>query len=471
MKSQKAIKYVVQIGERSGQPVEIINSKQWYISYLDKKDMFLKASEKLGWYPKHMKHRLDNWIKGLNWDWSISRQRHFGVPIPVWYDKTGKIYYADESQLPVDPVADRPKGVPEKVDLIPETDVFDTWFTSGSSPFLAIELMPKETQEELFPMSLRPQAHDIINFWLFYTMAKTQLIHRKNPWKDVIISGWALDPHGRKMSKSKGNVVVPQDMIQKYSADALRFWTAGSKLGDDMPFQEKDLVTGQKTITKLWNASKFVLMHLEDYRYEKVELEILDKWLLAKLQKLVKKCTEHFDAYEYSKAKQEFELFFWQVFTDNYLELAKDRLYNPGKYNKTARKSAQFALYEALLNLLKLIAPVMPYITEEIYQLYFAEKEKEKSIHISHWPEYSESYIYKNAEETGDLVVGILQTVRKFKSEKSLSLKAELSSIIISCSASQRKKLELVLQDIKAITIAEDIEFRESKEFSLEIKN
>ncbi|MBT4858210.1 valine--tRNA ligase, partial [archaeon] len=263
--NQKSITHVVQVGERSGKPVEIINSKQWYISYLDKREEFLKKGEELNWYPEHMKHRLFNWINGLNWDWSISRQRNFGVPIPVWYDKAGKIYYADESQLPVDPTKDRPKGVPDDLELIPESDVFDTWFTSGSSPLLAVELMPKDVQKDLFPMSLRPQAHDIINFWLFYTMAKTNLLYGKNPWTDVTISGWALDPHGKKMSKSKGNVVAPQDMIEKYSADALRYWSAGSKLGDDMPFQEKDLVTGKKTATKLWNASKFALMHLEDF--------------------------------------------------------------------------------------------------------------------------------------------------------------------------------------------------------------
>ena len=469
--SQKAIKHVVQVGERSGKPVEIINSKQWYISYLDKREELLKKGEELNWYPEHMKHRLFNWINGLNWDWSVSRQRNFGVPIPVWYDKDGKIYYADESQLPVDPTKDRPKGVPNDLELIPESDVFDTWFTSGSSPLLAVELMPKDIQKDLFPMSLRPQAHDIINFWLFYTMAKTNLLYGKNPWTDVIISGWALDPHGKKMSKSKGNVVAPQDMIEKYSADALRYWSSGSKLGDDMPFQEKDLVTGKKTATKLWNASKFALMHLEDFKLKSPNLEIIDKWLLTKLQKLIKQATDSFDKYEYSKVKKAVDEFFWQIFCDNYLEFVKDRLYNPNNYHKNARESAQFSLYESVLNVLKMFAPIMPYITEELYQLYFANYESKKSIHITNWPVYNENYVFEDEETTGDLLVEIIAVVRKFKSEKSISLNTELTQITIYCSESDRFKLELILQDIKSVTKAKDIEFGKlSKELEIKIK-
>ncbi len=456
---KEQIEHIVNVGERSGAEVEYIVSKQWYIKYLDKKSLFLEAGSALNWYPKHMKHRLDNWIKGLNWDWSISRQRHYGVPIPVWYDKKGNIYYADESQLPVDPVKDRPLGVSEDIELIPETDVFDTWFTSASTPQIAIELMPKHVQKKLFPMDLRPQAHDIINFWLFYTLAKSRLLYGKNPWKNVIISGWALDPHGRKMSKSKGNVVAPQDMIEKYSADSLRFWAAGSKLGEDMPFQEKDLKTGKKIVTKLWNASKFVLMHLEGFEYEKHDLFPVDKWLLSKLQKLVKACTAHFDNYEYSKAKLEAESFFWNDFCANYLEIVKDRLYNPEKYPEAAKKSAQYVLYESLLTILKLFAPIMPYITEEIYSLYFAKKENKPSIHVSSWPEYSEALVDEAIEKTGDLVMEIISAVRKYKSDKSISLKEEIGVISIDCPDSFRKEIEPFINDIKSVARAKEIEF------------
>jgi valyl-tRNA synthetase len=284
-----------------------------------------------------------------------------------------------------------------------------------------------------------------------------------------MISGWALDPHGKKMSKSKGNVIAPQDMIEKYSADSLRFWAAGSKLGDDLPFQEKDLVTGKKMTTKMWNASKFAIMHLENFEYGKYELEVMDKWLLTKLQKLIKSSTEAMDSYEYSKAKQEAELFFWNVFCDNYLEIVKDRLYNPDKYRKGAKESGQFALYEATLNILKLMAPIMPYITEEVYQLYFAEKEKKKSIHVSLWPQYDQSYIDEEAEKAGDYLVEVLSAARKFKSEKAMSLKQPVRRLVIECKPETRKLLEKVYEDMKAVTMAEDIEFGEAEEFKIEL--
>src|SRR3989344_4589899 len=296
---KEEIEHIVNVGERSGAEVEYIISKQWYVSYLDKKEQFLEASAQLQWHPEHMKHRLDNWIKGLNWDWGFSRQRNFGIPIPVWYDKQGKVYYADEKQLPVDPVKDRPLHAPKEVELIPETDVFDTWFTSASSPFLAINLVEgKPIYQRLFPMSLRPQGHDIINFWLFYTMAKTQLVHHANPWNEVTISGFVLDPKGEKMSKSKGNVIAPQEVIKKFSADAMRFWAATSKLGEDLPYQEKDVLTGQKFVTKLWNASKFALLHLEDNDdtgKERKVTPVFDRWLLSKLHKVIKESTHSFE--------------------------------------------------------------------------------------------------------------------------------------------------------------------------------
>jgi valyl-tRNA synthetase len=308
-------------------------------------------------------------------------------------------------------------------------------------------------------MDLRPQAHDIVTFWLFNTLVKSQLSTKKNPWKNVMISGWALDPHGKKMSKSKGNVIAPQLMIEKYSADALRFWAAGSKLGDDLPFMEKDLVTGKKMATKMWNSSKFAIMHLENFEHGNYELEVMDKWILTKLQKLIKNCTTSMDAYEYSKAKQEIELFFWNVYCNNYLEVVKDRLYNPDKYDVGAKESAQYTLYEATLNVLKLVAPIMPYITEEIYHLYFAAKEKKKSIHASSWPAFDQNLIDEDAERAGDYLVQILGAVRKFKSEKAMSLKQELSSLVIECSPEIRELLEKVYDDLKAVTLAKDIDF------------
>lgn len=452
IKKQK-MKHTVNVHERCGTDIEYVATKQWFVKYLELREEFLKQGSELNWFPPHMKVRYDNWIKGLQWDWCISRQRHFGIPIPIWYHKeTGEAILPEESQLPVDPLKDLPKGY-SKDQVIPEKDVLDTWATSSMTPQLAIELFPKEIQEKLFPMNLRPQAHDIITFWLFNTLVKSQLHHNVNPWKDVVISGHAQDPHGKKMSKSKGNVVEPQVMIEKYSADALRFWAAGSKLGDDLPFKEKDLVTGMRFVNKLWNASKFSLEHLQD-QGEATVSEIMDQWLLSKLQRLIKTSTENFEKYEYSKAKAETEKFFMQIFCDNYLEIVKDRLYNPETRGEEARKSGQKALGKTLLSVLKLLAPIMPHITEEIYQLGFKEA---KSIHIGGWPTVQEELIDEKAEQVGDIVLDLIAAVRKWKSEQQLSLKEELKELIIA--QEHKQLLASALEDLKAVTKVNKITF------------
>jgi len=452
------IQHVVNVHERCGTDIEILMTEQWFIKYLDLKSKMLKWGKELNWHPAHMKNRYDNWVKGLKYEWNISRQRFFGIPIPVWYcKKCGEVIVADEKQLPADPSKDSPKikkcpkcGCKE---FIPEKDVLDTWATSSLTPQLAIQLMPKNIQKKLYPMNLRPQAHDIITFWLFNTVVKSQLHYKVNPWNDVMISGWALDPKGKKMSKSKGNVIEPQVMIENYSADCLRFWAASSKLGEDLPLQEKEFVAAKKFVTKLWNASKFTFMHLKDYKGKKPKLEAIDAWLLSKINNIVKTSTESFEKYEYSRTKADVENFFWNTFCDNYLEIIKDRIYNPDKRGKKARESAQYVLYNALLAILKLFAPITPHITEEIYQLYFAKKEKKKSIHISDWPKYDKKLENKKAEKLGDYAVDIIAAVRKYKSSKNISLGAEIKELVIDT----KENLKDVLDDIKATVKAEKI--------------
>ncbi|MFH0876493.1 MAG: valine--tRNA ligase [archaeon] len=467
--SQKPIRHSVNVHERCGTPIEIMHSKQWYIKYLDLMEQFEKNGLEMIWYPDYMKSRLTNWINGIQWDWCISRQRHYGIPFPVWYcAKCEEIIVAEYSQLPVDPTDSMPPvdKCPKcgSIKFIPEKDVMDTWATSSLTPQITVELMKgKQCYKSLFPMDLRPQAHDIITFWLFNTMVKSQIHYGKNPWKNIMISGWALDPKGKKMSKSKGNVIAPQDMMIKYSADCIRYWAGCSKLGEDLAFQEKDLQNGKKMTTKMWNALKFSYMHLQDFKYEKHELEVMDKWMLTKLQKLIVKCTDAFDSYEYSKAKAETENFFWNTFCDYYLEIIKDRVYNPDKYHKGARESAQFGLYESTLNILKLLAPIMPYITEELYQLYYAEKEGKKSIHVTSFPIVDKDYIDETSENAGDHAVDIIGYVRKFKSENQMSLKDEISQIVIECDEYTRKLIELVIKDIMATTASKDIEFNKAE--------
>ena len=467
--AQKEITQTVNVGERSGRPVEIINSPQWYVKYLDSKEEFLAASEKLKWTPNHMKHRVENWIKGLSWDWGIARQRHFGIPIPVWYGDDGNIYYADESQLPIDPMVDRPINIPEGVKLTPETDVFDTWFTSSSSPFLATQLpqlIGTPVEKKLFPMDLRPQAHDIINTWLFYTMAKTHLLHDGvNPWETTAISGWVLDPKGKKMSKSKGNVVDPHQVMEKYSADAIRFWAAGAKLGDDYSYAERDLQTANKLVTKLWNASKFADFHLQNYDGVKPEkLEAIDEWILTKLNETIVKATASFEALDYAKAKREIESFFWNDLCDNYLEIVKDRLYKPEVYGDIPRKSGQWTTQTVFANVLKLFAPYVPYVTESLYQYFFKEDDV-VSIHRSSWPKpianVNESFA------TGDVAVEIVSSVRRAKAEAGVSLAKELDSVTVT--GADESALSGFLADVRGATKSASIIFVAGEEFSVRI--
>ncbi|MBI5871692.1 valine--tRNA ligase [archaeon] len=452
--NQKPIKHIVNCHERCGTEIEFVKSMQWFVKYLDLKDEMLNWGEQLKWHPEYMKHRYNNWVKGLQWDWLISNQRYFGVAFPVWYCKgCNEPIFAQEKQLPVEPSKDNPPvaNCPKCgfAGFIPETDVLNTWFTSSMTPDISIQLMDKEIQNRLFPMDLRPQAHDIITFWLFNTLLKSRLHYGKNPWKETIISGF-VTLEGQKMSKSKGNIIRPQEVIGRFGADAIRGWAASSKLGEDFDYQEKDIISAQRTITKLWNAARFCFMHIKEKPKNPKGIELMDKWVLAKLNEIVGECTKFFDEYEYSKAKGAVENFFWHEFCDNYLEIVKDRLYNAARKGK---QSALFALYNSLFIMIRLFAPIMPFITEEIYQLYYAERENCKSIHISAWPKIAVKH-NKKIEETGNLFVEILAKVRQEKAEHHKSLKAE---IILNLEKEKLKLLHNVIDDLKAVCNAREI--------------
>lgn len=452
--TQKPITHAVNLHERCATPIEFLKTSQWFIRVLDKKHELLEAGNNIDWYPKHMKVRYDHWVENLNWDWCISRQRFYGVPIPVWY-KDGEVVLPDEQELPVDPVADA-RG------MKPEQDVFDTWMISSVSPQIALGWENEKNRMDLFPMSMRPQAHDIIRTWAFYTITKGVYHEEKPPWNDIVISGHVLDPKGQKMSKSKGNVVNPQDVWSKYSADALRFWSAGVKLGDDLPYMEKDLQTGQKTITKLWNATKFAIMHMENYEGYDGELELVDRWILSKFNVMIKACTDNFENYEYSRTKLETEKFFWQILCDNYLEIVKARLYND--YGN-ATLSAKHTLYSITLGILKLFAPIMPHVTEELYQLFYKEWDGAASIHVSAWPAFRKELVDPDAEAIGDELVQVLAAVRKYKSENNMSMKAEVEEITIT----SKLDMAVVKKDLQAVTHALGIVFKDG-EFAVKIK-
>jgi valyl-tRNA synthetase len=452
--AQKPIKHVVNVHERCGTEIEFIKSKQWFVKYLDLKKDMLKWGKELKWHPDFMRHRYDNWVKGLQWDWLISNQRYFGIPFPVWYcKKCDTPILADEKSLPVDPMKDHPSvsSCPKckSKELVPETDILNTWFTSSMTPQLSTLLMPKNIQSKLFPMALRPQAHEIISFWLFNTMVKSRLHFNKNPWKHAAISGF-VTLQGEKMSKSKGNVIRPQEVMDKYGADAIRYWAASSKLGEDFDYQEKDVLTGKKFITKILNAANFVFMNLQ-YQAKQPKLLETDRLFLIQLNKLIKESTEAFEDYNYSRAKLATDKFFWITFADNYLEIVKNRVYNGTKEEKA---SAFYTLYQAFLVILKLMAPITPFITEEIYHQNFKKHEKSKSIHNELWPAEIKVKSVKNDDKIWEKFIETITFVRQQKSKAQKSMKAE---IVLTIPKADQDILSNLLDDIKSVTSAKEI--------------
>ncbi len=480
LKEQKPIRHAVKVHERCKTEIEIMNAKQWFIKYLDLKEEFLTKGKELKWHPEHMRVRYENWIRGLQWDWSLSRQRFFGVPFPVWYCKKCEgIIVADESKLPVDPLQD--KAPAEKcpkcggAEFVPEKDVMDTWATSSLTPQINSHWgIDEKRHKKIFPFSLRPQAHDIITLWAFNSIVKAYFHEGKLPWKEIMISGHALDPKGRKMSKSLGNVVNPSDVIGKYSADMLRYWAAGGTLGDDLPFQEKDFVSGKKFLTKLMNASRFVAMQtfgvkLSDFEKERKNLRTIDRWILSRFERAKKDATQALEAYEYSKALGALRNFFWLEFADFYIEEVKHRVYDDGKKKTGKARSekgtktgpaspaalnagaAKAVLLKVNTDLLKMLSPFVPHTTEDIFQGSFRAHAQEKSIHLEKWPAVHGKLIDGKAEAAGELAKNIIAAIRKHKTDNKMAMNAELSEYKIGGIEADKKLFALVEDDIRAV--------------------
>ncbi|EKD49525.1 MAG: hypothetical protein ACD_63C00113G0001, partial [uncultured bacterium] len=432
LKNQKKIKHVVNVHERCDKEVEYINSKQWFIKYLDLRDKMLEWGRQLNWHPKYMRNRYENWVNGLAWDWCISRQIYFGIPFPIWYcESCGRIILADKEELPVDPLIDKPpvEKCPKckKNKFVPEKDIINTWATSSLTPQIAAALVDKKLYNKIFPMSLRPQGQDIITFWLFNTIVKSQLHEHKMPWKDVIINGWGLDKHGKKMSKSKGNIVEPDKVYEKYGVDAFRFWAGSAALGSNHAFKDEEVATGKRVVTKLWNAAKFCMSHLEKFEQDKdVQLEPVDKWILSRLANTIETATEKFENYGYSAALDATERFFWHDFADRYMEFVKYRLYGEDEKSK---ESARQTLYICFLNILKLYAPILSHVTEEIYQTFFKKFLDERSVHVCAWPKAEKNW--KASEKflkEFELVLKLIDEIKKYKSENGLSMGKEIEN-------------------------------------------
>lgn len=457
---RRPVEQSVRVHERCDTPVEYIVTWQWFIRVLNQKDVWQRAGEEIAWWPAPMWARYRDWVENLGWDWCISRQRYYGVPFPIWLCRAcGEVIPADEAQLPVDPTTSAPPRTCGcgSADVEPERDVMDTWATSSLSPQIAGRLeRDPDLYAEVFPYALRPQGHEIIRTWAFDTIVMSHLRFGALPWRNVLISGWGLAPGGtEKISKSRGGgPLAPLEMLERYSADAARYWAGSTTLGKDSVISEEKIQAGAKLVTKLWNVARFCERFLEGYDRPAAPpaLSPADRWILSRLQRLVRGSTAAFREYEYAAAKNETEIFFWGDLSDNYLEMAKKRLYdreNPG------HEAARFTLYTVLLTTIKLFAPILPYVTEEVYQGLFREREGVASIHRSTWPAADESLLDPAAETAGDALVAIATAVRRYKSDHALSLGAELRCVGVRSTAPElQRSLSGAEDDIASVTRA-----------------
>ena len=467
LKTQTPIKHSVKCAERSGQPIEIITDDQWFIKILDQKEQLLQKAHQCNWHPNFMKERLIAWIEGLSWDWCISRQRFFGVPFPIWYSKRageeGKILVADISQLPCNPLEDLPAGY-SKDEVEPEIAVMDTWATSSISPQLSSHginddlAIDADRHQKLFPADLRPQAHEIIRSWAFYTIVKAHLHDNQIPWKNLMISGWCLAEDKTKMSKSKGNVITPVGLIKEKGADAVRYWASTSQLGQDTAFSENVLKIGQKLVKKLFNAAKFAATNLniiENIDPKNIEDDIkqgniycqIDLFAIKKLQDTIQNSTKHLQDYQYSKARASIEDYFWNIFCDNYLEIIKIRSYgldankyqdqNPSqdqiKQILKAQKSAILTINYVLDTILRLFAPILPHICEELHAKIYPNRQINSIHQMNTWPQTINQDLPSNLDQAGQNIIDIISYVRKFKTDQNLSMKSQIENLTINC--------------------------------------
>jgi valyl-tRNA synthetase len=466
------VTHVVKFYEYGTRPVEILSSRQWFVPTLRFKEALLDRGRELRWHPAHMGARYASWVEGLNQDWALSRQRFFGVPFPVWFrlDAEGVPDYddpivADEAGLPIDPQNDVPPGYApdqrgEPGGFIGDPDVMDTWATSSLTPQIAAKWEDDpDLFARLFPMDMRPQAHEIIRTWLFYTVLRSHLEHDSLPWTDAAISGFVLDPDRKKMSKSKGNVVVPTEVFERHSADAVRYWGASARLGIDAVLDEQQMKIGRRLAIKILNASKFVLS------FEAPEGDIsepVDLAMLASLRGVLHEATEAFDAYEHARSLDLIERFFWGL-TDDYLELVKPRAY--GAHGPRGAASAVGALRLALDVLLRAFAPFMPYVTEEVWSWW-----QSGSVHRASWPDPTELAAAEGANpEVYAVGAETLSAVRKEKALAKVSLKVPVQLLVVRDTEERLALLGLVEGDLREAGGVQDLRTEPADAFGVEV--
>ncbi|MDH5225061.1 MAG: valine--tRNA ligase, partial [Actinomycetota bacterium] len=463
------VQHVVKFYENGDRPLEMVSSRQWFVRTLEHREALLERGRQISWHPDFMGSRYESWVEGLNQDWALSRQRYSGVPFPVWFplDEAGEPRYdepilADEASLPVDPQDDVAPGYEadqrgEPGGFVGDPDVMDTWATSSLTPQIAARWEDDpDLFERVFPMDLRPQAHDIIRTWLFYTVLRSHLEHDSLPWKNAAISGFVLDPDRKKMSKSKGNVITPTEVFEQHSSDAVRYWAASARLGHDAAIDERQMKVGRRLAIKILNASRFAL----SMEASPTEItEPLDRSMLAALARVVEQATAALDAYEHSKALDVIERFFWG-FTDDYLELVKHRAY--GGQGPEAAGSAVSALRAGLDVLLRLFAPFLPYVTEEVWSWW-----REGSVHRSSWPSASE--LEKRADVgIYEIAAAVLTAVRKEKAMAKVSLKIPVESVTVRDTQDRLRLVSQASADLREAGKIRAIEQAEADVFSVE---
>ena len=462
----KEITHAVKFFEKGDRPLELVPTRQWYTKIVDKKEALIGQGRKIQWHPEFMVKRYQSWVEGLNQDWCLSRQRYFGVPVPVWYPITvaGVVDYANpilpaEATLPIDPLDDAPPGYTEAQRDQPggftgDPDVLDTWATSSLTPQIASKwVLDKDRHAKLFPMDIRPQSHEIIRTWAFYTIVKAYLHENEIPWRNVVISGWILDPDRKKMSKSQGNVVTPEPLIDEFGADSVRYWAARARLGVDTAYDEQVFKVGKKLVTKLFNASKFAIGRFGDVDRalltpDKITCET-DRAVIAELRPLIERATKAFDQFDYAQALSQIEDFFWRTFCDNYLELCKSRTYDETLTEGRISACATLRLLHRAL--LRLLAPFIPYITEEVWSWeYASDAGMNASIHRSPWPTLAElaAIAAPATADTYDQTVVLLEAIRRAKADANVSMAAPVAEVTVTTAAGAQAVLAPVIDDI-----------------------
>ncbi len=542
----RPVTHSVRFYEKGESPLEYLTTRQWFVRLTDKKDRLLEVGRRIHWRPEHMLKRYENWVENLNVDWCVSRQRYFGVPIPVWYplDAHGQPRYSEAvvaapEQLPVDPMTQAPPGYDEQRRGRPggfagEQDVFDTWFTSSLTPQIVGRWGDPDGQtDQLFPMDLRPQGHDIIRTWAFYTIVKAMLHAERQedeiPWRNIMLSGWILDPERKKMSKSKGNVVTPVHLLDQYGADAVRYWAASARLGADTAFDEQGFKVGKRLVTKLFNAGRFVLQQTGPLDYARgdvghpspqpspargegvnksgplsmgeganlVIVNELDRAFVAELRDAVRRATEALEEYEFAQALEVAESFFWSGFTDNYIELVKARARS--ETDPSGRASAVATLRLGLSTFLRLFAPFVPNICDEVWSWAFATETGVASVHAAPWPsldsppfpprervrvwvELPPTHKLDSVPVPGNpgsfaIACNAIAAVRKAKTEAGISLGAPLVKLTFISQKTDMLPLRQVLPDVESAagvksadvapgTLLPDLKYRAEIEFT-----